>query len=320
MKPAANSSVDLKAALIFPGQGAQYPGMGADLIRESPPAKRVFETADQILGYGLSEIMTNEDPTELNRTVHTQPAVYVYSMALFEALKELRPLNVAVASGHSLGEYSALTAADSLSFEEALSLIQVRAGSMDKAQPQGTCGMAAILGMAPEDVYSLIEKSRGEDTLEAANFNAPGQVVISGRLTAIERAMENINKIKGAKGVMLQVSSAFHTSLMGSAKKRLEEELKKVTPRMGQFPVIANVNAEPYSGPYSARELLSEQVIKPVLWSDCVKAMQAHSPTHFIEVGPGKTLTGLMRRIDRKARAISVSNLEEARLLVGNLS
>lgn len=315
-----NSSELSRTALIFPGQGSQFPGMGADLARESDTAGRIIQHADKILGYPLSEIMMGDDLTELNRTVHTQPAVFVYSIALFEALKEIGEIGAIVCAGHSLGEYSALTASGALSFEQALKLIRLRAKSMDEAQPEGACGMAALLGMDDAQVENLLQEIRGDDVVEAANFNAPGQVVISGHIGAIVRAMDKVKGIKGVRAAMLPVSSAFHTSLMSSAKDSLLAALKEVTFKPGAFPVIANVNARPYGPPLSEHSLLAEQVTGPVLWRDCIKTMSTYNPTLYLEVGPGKVLTGLMRRIDRKAHAISISSLEEGRAFFGTLS
>lgn len=320
MNQDTQDSANIRIALMFPGQGSQFAGMGKELAQNSPTARRIIERGDEVLGYPLSEIMAHEDPMELNRTAHTQPAVFIYSMALLECLREIAEIKPVVSAGHSLGEYSALTASGILSFEEALSIIKLRAISMDEAQPPGTCGMAAILGMDIQGVMTLLDEVRENDVLEAANFNAPGQVVISGHLGALDRAMDHIRGLKGVRGAMLQVSSGFHTSLMEPARLIINERLKTLKPAAGNFPVIANVNGKSYEGPDSVSGLLSRQITSPVLWSDCIGAMGDYEPTHFVEIGPGKVLTGLMRRINRKAKVISVTSVEDALAFEGNLS
>jgi [acyl-carrier-protein] S-malonyltransferase len=297
-------------ALMFPGQGSQFPGMAADLAAESPRARALLSRADEILGYPLSQIMAGDRAHELNRTVHTQPAVFVHSMALLEVLREGFDLEPTVAAGHSLGEYSALCAAGVLSFEAALDIIRVRALGMDQAQPFGTCCMAALVGLPKEDVLRLVELHRGEQVLEAANFNAPDQVVISGHLDAVTRAMEAAKKEKRTRAVMLPVSSAFHTSLMQPAKEALQARLNRVSAGSPGFPVIANVNAREYpASDDGIKQLLTEQVVRPVLWEDCVRVMRETGAETFVEIGPGKVLAGLLRRIDRNATAINVSDL-----------
>ncbi len=320
MNQGAQDTAEFRIALMVPGQGSQFAGMGKVLAQNSPTARGIIELGDEVLGYPLSEIMAHEDPSELNRTVHTQPAVFIYSMALFECLRESADIEPVVAAGHSLGEYSALTASGMLSFEEALSIIKLRAISMDEAQPPGTCGMAAVLGVDVQGVMELMDRIRENDIVEAANFNAPGQVVISGHLEALNRAMGHIKDLKGARGTMLQVSSAFHTPLMESARSKLDERLRALNPRPGRFPVIANINGKAYDGPDSLADLLSRQITNPVLWSDCINAMAQRNPTHYVEIGPGKVLTGLMRRINRKAKAIPIASLEDAQAFTGNLA
>ena len=297
-------------ALLFPGQGSQYPGMGADLARESTTARQLMERADDVLRYSLSKIMLEDRKEELDRTINTQPAVFVHSMALLELMRERCPLTPVIAAGHSLGEYSALCAAGVLNFDDALKIIQARARGMDQAQPAGTCGMAALLGLTKDEALKIIESNRGDDVLEAANFNAPDQVVVSGHLSAVGRVIEAAKERDRARGVKLPVSSAFHTCLMEPAKKTLTEELGIVALKSCQFTVVANVTGQPY--PTSAgggKDLMIEQVVNPVLWVDCVQAMLKSGTSLFVEVGPGKVLTGLLRRIDRKARAMSISDM-----------
>jgi [acyl-carrier-protein] S-malonyltransferase len=301
-------------AVMFPGQGSQYPGMGVDLAKESPRARAMLERADEILGYSLSDIMAGAHGEELNRTVHTQPAIFVYSMALCEALRDECDFRPVIAAGHSLGEYSALCAAGVIDFEDALEIIRVRAEGMDQAQPVGTSGMAALIGPSASEALRIVETHRGEDVLEAANFNAPDQVVISGHLEAVRRVAEGVKNEKRTKCVMLRVSAAFHTLLMEPAKEALIRSLEPLEPGAFRFSVVANVNAQVYPTSGAAvKELLTEQVVRPVLWEDCVKTMQQSGADCFVEIGPGKVLTGLLRRIDRKAEAVIISDIAGVR-------
>jgi [acyl-carrier-protein] S-malonyltransferase len=303
-------------AVVFPGQGSQFPGMASDLVREVPEVRQLLARADDILGYSLTSYMAGEHGDDLNRTIHTQPAIFVHSMALWETLRGCCALTPLVAAGHSLGEYSALCAAGVLTFEDALRIVRVRAKAMDESQPRGTCGMAALVGMARDEVLNTVEACRGNDILEAANFNAPDQVVVSGHMTALGRVVEAVKGQRRVKAVMLQVSSAFHTSLMAPAREALRHCLEPVHTSEGAFPVMANVTAAEY--PQAERErkmLLTDQVIRPVLWEESVRSMIRAGVETFVEIGPGKVLTGLLRRIDRNARAINISDAEGVRSL-----
>ncbi len=301
-------------ALMFPGQGSQFQGMAVELAAQSAPAREIVAQADEIMGYPLSRIMAGDQGDELNRTIHTQPAVFVHSMALLAALRDHCPVAPVIAAGHSLGEYSALCAAGVLSFQEALEIIKIRASTMDRAQPLGTCAMAALVGLTRQEVVALVDEHRGDQVLEPANFNAPDQVVVSGHVEAVNRAVEAAKKAKRTRAVMLPVSSAFHTQLMGPAKEALAERLQGAKIGPSAFPVLANVNAQPYPpGESSVRDLLTEQVVNPVLWEDCVRSMLAEKPVVFVEIGPGKVLTGLLKRIDRAAAGINLDTLESIR-------
>jgi [acyl-carrier-protein] S-malonyltransferase len=283
--------------------------MAMDLVTEIPVARAVLEKADDILGYSLSRIMAGDHGEELNRTVHTQPAIFVHSMALFEALRDRCALSPIIAAGHSLGEYSALCAAGVLAFEDALDIIRVRARGMDEAQPAGACAMAAIIGPEKQDVLRLVQECRGAQVLEAANFNAPDQVVVSGHVDAINRVLQAAQKERRTRAALLPVSSAFHTPLMESAKEALKDRLERVAPGKSRFPVVANVTADIYpSSDGEIKRLLTEQVVRPVLWEDCVRQMRNSGAEIFMEIGPGRVLTGLLRRIDRAAAAMNISD------------
>lgn len=303
---------------MFPGQGSQFPGMGADLVLQSAASRRIFDRADEVLGYPLSRIMAGERGEELNRTVHTQPAIFVHSMALLGAIRERSALCPVMAAGHSLGEYSALCAAGVLSFEEALDIIRVRAEGMDAAQPPGTCAMAAIIGPAKEAVLDLVVSHRGDDVLEVANFNSPDQTVVSGHLGAVERVVEAAKKGKRTRAVLLPVSSAFHTRLMEPARESLGKRLQGARVGKADFPVVANVSARPYEAEESEiKKSLLDQVVSPVLWEDCVRTMRGNGAVRFIEIGPGKVLAGLLKRIDRVAVATVISDMENVRSYQG---
>lgn len=303
-------------ALMFPGQGSQYPGMGVDLAAESSVARQILERADDGLGYALSKIMAGDRGDELHHTVHTQPAIFVHSMALFELLRERFPLDALIAAGHSLGEYSALCATGVLDFDEALDIVRIRAAGMDRAQPRGTCAMAAIMGLSSERVRELVDIHRQGAVLEAANFNAPDQVVVSGSVDAVNRMVQATANERRAKAVMLPVSSAFHTSLMEPARTALMERLAHVSFGKAQFPVVANVTAQPYpSGEEEIRRVLVDQVISPVQWQESVKTMKGLGAREFVEIGPGKVLSGLLRRIDRQLTSTTISDLESIRSL-----
>jgi [acyl-carrier-protein] S-malonyltransferase len=314
MSAAAVGQKSESVALMFPGQGSQYPGMAVDLIRDYPVAGSLLKRADDVLGYSLTRIMSGERGDDLNRTIHTQPAVFVHSMAILEILKGSISLSPILAAGHSLGEYTALCAAGVMDFEDALDIIRVRAEGMDGSQPAGTCGMAAIIGISREQAAEITERFRGGLVLEAANFNASDQVVISGHIENLNRVVEALKQEKRVRTVMLPVSSAFHTSLMQPAREALRIRLESVTMKPPAFEVIANISARPYPASDSeVKQLLIDQVVNPVLWEDSIRAMLNSGAGTFIEIGPGKVLTGLLRRIDRTAVVVNISGIEDVR-------
>ena len=307
-------------AFLFPGQGSQYVGMGAALAQGSDITRDFLHRADACLGYPLSRIMDGDPPGALDQTCYTQPAIFVHSAAIFEEFRSRCSVTPLVAAGHSLGEYTALYAAGSLDFEDALRIVQERARRMEEAQPPATCGMAAVMGIARDRLESILEESRRGDVLAIANFNAPDQIVISGHLSALHRAMETIKGEKRARAVLLNVSSAFHTSLMEPAVAHLAEALKNTRMRPLQGPVLANLDAKPYSSnPDQMRERLLRQLVNPVRWEDCVTEMAAQGATTFIEFGPGKVLTGLLRRIDKTLTGMNVSDISSCEECVARL-
>lgn len=312
-----------KTAFLFPGQGSQYVGMGHDLHEGFPEARKVFDRADQVLGFSLKELMFGEgseksDAEEaLKQTDVTQPALFVHSVA---AMTVLRKQGAApdMTAGHSLGEYSALAAADAISFEDGLRIVRRRGELMATAGDERPGTMAAVLGMDDDDVTSLcLEATELPDSIvEPANYNAPGQVVISGDVSAIERA-EELAKERGAKRFLrLPVSGAFHSPLMEYARDGLAGALVELDIRPPSCPVYLNVTAEPTTDPEEVRKRLLEQLMAPVRWSQSLRKMQADGASRFVEVGAGKVLSGLARRtLGRDVETAQAGNEEEIRAL-----
>jgi [acyl-carrier-protein] S-malonyltransferase len=291
-----------RIGLLFPGQGSQFVGMGRDLAERFPEARATFEEADEALGTSLSRLCWEGPESELTLTINAQPAILVHSVAVWRIVERHAPA-VTLAAGHSLGEFSAYVAAGSLSFADAVRTVRRRGELMYRSGSERPGTMAAVLGLddAVVDAVCSDASSRGEGVVIAANFNAPGQVVISGDVAAVRWA-EAALKEAGAKRVLpLNVSGAFHSPLMEVAEAGLREQLDGVELRDPRFPVVSNVTAQPVSSAIDARSLLLEQLTSPVRWVASVEAMRAAGVEVFWELGPGNVLTGLLRRIDRAA-------------------
>lgn len=295
------SRSDREVAFLFPGQGSQTPGMGREYMR-IPETREIFEEADDILGWPLGDLCSGGSADELKRTDRVQPAMLTVSVAALRLLEQETDLRPCACLGHSLGEYTALVAAGSLEFKDALQCVQKRGEFMDAALPAGTGGMAAVLGLDPDGV----ERVCGPADLWVANLNAPSQVVISGRREAISSCTPGLKAAGARKVVPLQVSSAFHTPLMRPAAEQLKEVLEQVAVKAPNCAVLSNVTAEPHQDPESIRARLVEQVTSPVRWIDCVRWVLDSGVRDFIEVGPGGVLAGLNRAIDRSARTATV--------------
>lgn len=302
-----------KLAFLFPGQGAQVVGMGRDFVEASPAAAAVFEEANGILGWDVRQACFDGPQQEIDRTAVSQPAILTTSWAIVAAMREagMPILNECKgAAGLSLGEYTALLMAGALKFPDALRLVQRRGQFMEEACEINPGTMMSVLGLEDEIVEALCAEARAVGMVVAANFNSPGQVVISGKREAVLHAGE-LAKQHGAKRVIqLAVSGAFHSPLMEPAAEKLEAELAQTDFSPCAFPVFANVSAEPVAAPEDIRILLARQVRSPVRWSQSVRRMVDDGYTRFVEVGPGKVLTGLMRRIAPEVEIINISSAD----------
>ena len=290
-------------AYIFPGQGAQFTGMGLDLYENSPLAQELFEQANEILGFNITDVMFEGTPEELKQTKVTQPAIFLHSVILAKVLgDDFKPEMVA---GHSLGELSALVANGVLTFEDGLRLVSKRALAMQKACEAQESTMAAVLGLDDAVVEEVCDSIDG--VVVAANYNCPGQLVISGEISAIDKACEVLTE-KGARRAMkLPVGGAFHSPLMEPAREELAAAIEATTFSEPTCPVYQNVVAKAVTDPNEIKENLISQLTAPVRWTQCIQAMVADGGTEFVEVGPGKVLQGLMRKIDRSVAASGAS-------------
>lgn len=297
----------MKAVLLCPGQGSQRVGMGKDLAQNFPAAREIFSAADEALGTALSRLMWEGDEGELTLTHNAQPAILIHSLAVLETIREV--LAPAAAAGHSLGEYTAYAAARSLSFTEAVRLVRKRGELMLAAGRERPGTMAVVLGLDAASVEEACRQASGDNKVAvAANLNSPEQIVISGDPAAVEAAGARCKELGAKKVAPLKVSGAFHSPLMEPARLELEAELGRVQLKDPEFPVIANVTAEPVRDAATARRLLALQLTAPVRWIDCMRtaAREAGPEAVFVEIGPGSVLAGLLRRIVPQAKVVSI--------------
>jgi [acyl-carrier-protein] S-malonyltransferase len=299
-----------KTAFIFPGQGSQYVGMGKDFFEHDAQARALFRQADEILGLELSTICFEGPEEELRQTRNTQPAIFLHSIVAFRTMAGRKADMVA---GHSLGEYTALVAAGALSFEDGLRLVRLRGELMQEAGERQRGTMAAIVGLLPDAVEELCKEASNAGIVQPANFNSPGQIVISGSVEGVKKAME-LAKARGAKLVKeLVVSGAFHSPLMASARDGLKKKLDETPLRDASIPVYTNVTAEPVTNAEDIRDMLYRQLTSPVRWEECVIHMVRDGADSFIEIGPGKVLQGLVKRIAAHVAVAGVDAYENAR-------
>ncbi|HRF77165.1 MAG TPA: ACP S-malonyltransferase [Chitinophagales bacterium] len=290
----------MKKAYVFPGQGSQFPGMGKDLYANNPAAKMLFDEADAILGFAITDIMFNGTEEALKQTRVTQPAIFLHSVILASTIENFSPDMVA---GHSLGEFSALVANKTLSFKDGLQLVYKRAMAMQKACEMQPSTMAAVLGLADDIVERICNETEG--VVVAANYNCPGQLVISGEIEAVNKACEALKAAGAKRALLLPVGGAFHSPLMEPARIELYEAINSTHFSNPVCPVYQNVTAQAVADPADIKNNLIAQLTAPVKWTQSVLQMTADGATHFVEVGPGKVLQGLVKKISPTVEAAS---------------
>lgn len=300
-----------KTAFVFPGQGSQTVGMCKEFYDNYACAKKVFEEADEALGFSIAKMCFEGPEDQLRLTMNTQPAILTCSIAVLAVLRE-NGLNCQIAGGHSLGEYSALVAAGSLSLADAVRSVRKRGQFMQEAVPVGEGAMAAVMGLEPETIDAICRKVEAEcgEAVQAVNFNCPGQVVIAGAAGAVAKAIDALKEAGARRAVSLPVSAPFHSTLMRPAAARLKEVLDEVEFHDANFPVVANVTAKPVTKAEEIRSLLVQQAASPVKWEMSMRYMLGEGFDTFVEVGPGKVLTGFTRKIDRTANALNVEDMD----------
>ena len=305
--PFSQGDVNLQLGFLFPGQGSQFVGMGRELCDAFPVAKRTYEEADTILGFSISDVSFNGPEERLKETRNTQPAIFVHSVAAFRVLSESN-VSATIAAGHSLGEYSALVAAGALGFEDGLALVQKRGALMHQAGLERPGTMAAVLGLPAGALDEVLKEASKRGMVQAANLNSPNQLVVSGEVAAVEECMRLAREKGAAKAIRLPVGGAFHSPLMESASRGLEDVLRNVRVRKAGFPVVANYTGDEETEPDDIKQNLARQVLGAVRWEESMRRMLSKGVKHFVEVGPGNVLKGLMRGIDRQASVASAGN------------
>ena len=296
-------------SFVFPGQGSQVVGMCKDVYDSSPIARKTFQEADEALGFSISKMCFEGPEDDLRLTYNTQPAILTVSVALARVLEQ-EGFKPEIAAGHSLGEYSALVAAGAIDFADAVRTVRKRGQFMQEAVPVGKGAMAAVMGLDDAKIIEICQKVEQEGgVVQAVNFNCPGQVVIAGSAEAVDKANVLLKEAGAKRAVLLPVSAPFHSSLMQPAAARLQEVLDSIEMKNATIPVVANVNAQKVTDAQEIKKLLVEQAAAPVRWVECVQTMQKEGVTLFVEVGPGKVLSGLSKKIASDIPIINVENV-----------
>jgi [acyl-carrier-protein] S-malonyltransferase len=296
-----------KIAFVFPGQGSQYPGMGKELAEKYPAARAVFEEADRALGFPISQMCFSGMEEELKLTANTQPAILTCSVAAYRILAE-KGVTPDFVAGHSLGEYSALVAAGAIKFSDAVQIVRRRGTYMQEAVPAGQGAMAAIMGLSPAVVLDACKRAAEGQVCSPANLNSPEQTVISGHAEAVKRAVEIASQLGAKRAVILAVSAPFHCALMMPAQERLEKDLRAMAIGPLRVPLVTNVDADTETSAEEARDALIRQVTNPVRWEESVHELIDEGVNTFVEVGPSRVLTGLLRQIERSVGALNVED------------
>jgi len=304
-----------KVAFVFPGQASQYPGMGKELAEKYPVARAVFEEADKALGFAISKICFEGTEEELKLTANTQPAILTVSTAVCRVLDE-KGISPDYVAGHSLGEYSALVAAGSLKFADAVKLVRKRGTYMQEAVPAGQGAMAAIMGVSPAVVVDACKRAAQGEVCAPANLNSPEQTVISGSAGAVKRAVEIASQLGAKRSMVLAVSAPFHSALMMPAQEKLEKDLAAIPFADLQVPLVTNVDADTIRSGDEARSALVRQVSMPVRWEESMRMLLDEGVNTFVEAGPGRVLTGLMRQIER---SVAMLNVEDEKSLTATI-
>ena len=304
-----------KVAFVFPGQASQYPGMGKELAEKYPAARAVFDEADRALGFSISQVCFAGSEDDLKLTANTQPAILTTSVAIYRVVAE-RGLMPDFVAGHSLGEYSVLVAAGSLKFSDAVQLVRHRGQFMQDAVPTGEGAMAAIMGLSPAVVADACKRAAENEICAPANLNSHEQTVISGHAGAVKRAVEIASQLGAKRAVMLAVSAPFHSALMMPAQEKLAVELKKLPFAELRVPLVTNVDADTETSGEEARDALIRQVSMPVRWEESVRLLIDEGVNTFVEIGPGRVLSGLLRQIER---SVATLNVEDEKSLCATL-
>tara|TARA_B100001113_G_scaffold173522_1_gene142134 strand:- start:104 stop:1051 length:948 start_codon:yes stop_codon:yes gene_type:complete len=302
-------------AAIFPGQGSQSVGMMQELYQSSSTIQNIYEQASSLLGYDLWKLTSSDDKNELSSTIHTQPAMLVAGIASWNHYIENFDIKPTYMAGHSLGEYSALVCSGAIDFSDAISLVKTRAELMQNAVPDGEGAMAAIIGLEDKKVIELCDQHKGNYVVDAVNFNAPGQVVIAGEKKGIDKIIENAKDFGAKRALLLNVSVPSHCSLMDSVASELKEKLNSIKINETKIPVINNLEASVYKSTLHILDGLSNQVRKPVKWTQTIQYLIKQNINIHIEFGPGGVLTGLNKRIDRSLQSIKYDSPDSIKLI-----